>query len=166
MRKLFIVAFFLTLVNFYLFASYLYPELSSINLSLIDKQALALSEELVRHPLVKQKGTSFMVYYGFYDFSYSKNGNAFTIQNILYSHGVRRNTVFLTPKIVKSKYLKVAVAHELGHINESTRDELEADKFAVNLLGDKNFVINGLLHFGIPEDSERIIALSDKSPAK
>jgi len=76
MRKLFIVAFFLTLVNFYLFASYLYPELSSINLSLIDKQALALSEELVRHPLVKQKGTSFMVYYGFYDYTnYDYSGN-------------------------------------------------------------------------------------------
>lgn len=159
-RLLFVSRFLLRAAGIYLLASYFYPELSSLGLFLVDKQAYYICQELVANPLVKTKGTSFVVYYGIFRMErWAPNGNAFTIPAD--SHGSKRNRVFLTPKIVKSKYLKVAVVHELGHINKATSDELVADKFAVDLLGDRDLVRKGLLHFGIPEYSERIRVLSE-----
>lgn len=128
----------------------------------IDRQAFAICQEVMGGLPAKQRGTSFAVYYGFYDLSRgAPNGNAFTISDF---HGMRRNIIFITPKMVKSKYLRIAIAHELGHIIKSTSDELIADRFALDLLGDKKFIREGLLHFGLTENSERIMALSDKSP--
>ncbi|MBI2063164.1 MAG: hypothetical protein HYT61_02925 [Candidatus Yanofskybacteria bacterium] len=164
MRKLFwilfAVVFLFIFINFYIFVSFIYPEISSLPLAIIDRHAFVVCQEVMASPIVKRKDTSFAVYYGFYDLPRTPNGNAFTMSDF---HGVRRNRVFLTPKAVKSRYLKVAVAHELGHIIKATSDELVADRFAVELLKDKNVVRDGLLHFGLTESSERIVALSEKT---
>lgn len=136
-----------------------------INLQRIDKDAYAICQKLLEHPLIKSKDMRFFVYYGSdlfpknYDKINDYIGGTFERGEPNFDH-----IIIFPPTTIKSECFEVAAAHGLGHINLKTTDELAVDEFTVNILGQsrKKLIKHCLIKAGGALDSARIIALSDK----
>ena len=48
--------------------------------------------------------------------------------------------IFLTPEFLNNGHLEIAVAHELGHIENPMANEIECDKFAIRICGRNKYL--------------------------
>lgn len=135
-----------------------------VDLRYLDKIAHATCKKLLDHPLVKSKDVRFFVYFGNDLFPEKFNEiNAVSFIAILVNGEPKyEHIIIFSPSVIKSGCLEVAVAHELGHINLKTTNELAVDEFTINILGqgNKKLIRDCLIKAGGALDSARIIALN------
>ena len=68
--------------------------------------------------------------------------------------------VFVVFTKVNDDYLDVILAHELGHIENDTLSEAEADKFAVQILGEERVKL-AFLHQKVSDVEKRLEHISE-----
>lgn len=136
-----------------------------VDLRHLDEVAYTTCKKLLDHPLIKNKDVRFFVYFGkdVFPKGFDKINAVSFIPTLTDGKPKFEQIIILTPSVIKSECLKVAVAHELGHINLKTANELEVDKFTINVLGQgsRKLVKECLIKAGGILDSARITALGE-----
>lgn len=133
-----------------------------IDLRYVDKIANDSCARLLKHPLVKSKDVRFFVYFGkdIFPKEYNKI-NAFSLAGFVDGKPKHDHMIVFNPTVIKSGCIEMAAAHELGHIDLETTDELAVDKFSADVLGSKKAVRDCLIKAGEPSNSPRILALGE-----
>ncbi|MBI2063750.1 MAG: hypothetical protein HYT65_02030 [Candidatus Yanofskybacteria bacterium] len=136
-----------------------------VDLYRLDGAAYATCKKLLDHPLVKSKDVRFFVYFGndLFPKKFNEINAVSFIAVLVNGEPEYEHIIIFPPAVIKSGCLEVAVAHELGHINLKTTNELAVDEFTVNILGqgNKKLVRDCLIKAGGTLDSARITVLSE-----
>lgn len=99
----------------------------------IDKQLLSVCQDLENTELFRYKGTRYWV---LADKSFLYLEYEMTSQDEL-AIATKDNQVFFSPAMLTSPRFRAVCAHELGHIQNRSKSEKAADRFAAKLVGQK-----------------------------
>ena len=112
------------------------------NLQDIDEKSFMICQDVTQSKFFTKGKVEFLV-----DKSARSSAYVFSHENFFFKFFFK-NKIFLHPKILKENrdILRVTVAHELGHIEYETLDQVRADHFAVLIFGEEA-VLKLLLHF-------------------